>query len=155
MGGIIYRPAETEDWKEAMQLAWRTFNKFEAPEYTKEGIDNFRDFVFDEKLKEMFENGYYKVYVALDNDKIVGMISLRDVNHISLLFVDENYHRRGIGSKLVQVLQDDLFRETGQMMLTVNAAPYAEAFYHRVGFINRGLRTITDGITYTPMELLF
>ena len=65
-------------------------------EYGEEGIRSFAEFVTDEALKKMFLIGEYLLFVALDGEKIVGLISLRNGNHIWLLFVDEEYHRRGI-----------------------------------------------------------
>ena len=35
---IIIRPARREEWDDAMALAWRTFMKFEAEDYTDKGI---------------------------------------------------------------------------------------------------------------------
>lgn len=151
---IEYRVAYGTEWDSIMDLAWRTFLKFEAPEYSEEGIKNFRDFVTDETLFTMFKNGYYQVFVAVKASKIVGMISLRNTNHISLLFVDEECHRQGIGRGLISTLKEYMYREMGQITVTVNAAPYAEGFYHKVGFRDIGEKRITDGIIYTPMELI-
>lgn len=137
-----------------MNLAWKVFQKYEAPEYTQEGINNFRDFITDDVLRKMFLKGEYQLFVALDGAVIVGIISLRNFNHISLLFVDEAYHRQGIGRGLIECLREYMYREMGQIIITVNAAPYAEAFYHKIGFKDRAGRMTKDGITFTPMELV-
>lgn len=147
------RRAHEDEWKRAMRLAWDTFLKYDAPDYCEEGIQNFKDFVEDETLERMFLNGQYILFVALVGDEIVGVISLRSGNHISLLFVADKYQRQGIGRELVLRLKEYMFTQAGQMVLTVNASPYAEAFYHRIGFIDRGLQTTLDGITFTPMEI--
>ena len=154
MGEIIYRKATIDDWDAAMSLAWKTFLRFEAPEYTQEGVENFQNFISDDTLRKMFVNDSYQMYVAMDGERLVGMITLRDMYHISLLFVDEEYHKQGIGSKLIMCMGQYVKSYVGRSIMTVNAAPYAEGFYHRIGFIYRGLRTVRDGITYTPMELL-
>ena len=39
------RPAGQADWQPAMDLAWKTFMRFEASDYTSEGIQNFKDFI--------------------------------------------------------------------------------------------------------------
>ena len=44
-----------------MNLAWDTFILYEAPEYTKEGITSFRNFVRDPILKTLFIEGKYNV----------------------------------------------------------------------------------------------
>jgi predicted GNAT family N-acyltransferase len=43
--------------------------------------------------------------------------------------------------------------EEGHRLLTVNAAPYATGFYHRIGFVDTGKLQMNDGIYFTPMEM--
>ncbi len=149
---VLIRKATAADWDEAMELAFRVFLKFQAEEYGPEGIKNFAKFLTDEDLKKMFAIGEYLLFVALVGDKQVGLISLRSGNHISLLFVDEKYHRKGIGTQLVKYLQNYMLRNTGQQKLTVFASPYGVPFYHKTGFVDIGKETRKDGIIYTPME---
>lgn len=146
------RKARNEEWETAMELAFRVFLKFEAMEYGPEGIHNFAEFLTDERLKKMFLQGQYLLFVAVEGDKIIGLISLRSGNHISLLFVDNEYHRRGVGKALVKYLQEYMLFHTRHVKMTVNAAPYGVPFYHRIGFRDTGIETKKDGIIYTPME---
>ena len=115
-------------------------------------MHNFENFITDTTLHRMFVMGAYQMFVAMDQDRIIGMITLRDTSHISLLFVDAKYHRRGIGRMLIQYVGDYVFREEGHSFVTVNAAPYAVGFYHRVGFVDTDTRQFNDGIWYTPMQ---
>lgn len=149
---IQIRKAKPEDWDGAMELAFRVFLKYEAMEYGPEGIKNFAQFVTDEDLKKMFLIGEYLLFVAVEDDKLIGLISLRSGNHISLLFVAEEYHRKGIGTLLVKHLQEYMLQNTKYEKLTVFAAPYGVPFYHKVGFVDIGKETRRDGIIYTPME---
>lgn len=146
------RKAKTYEWEPAMELAFRVFLKYEAMEYGPEGIRNFAEFVTDESLKKLFLQGSYLLFVAVENEKIIGLVSLRSGNHISLLFVDQEYHRRGVGTSLVKYLQSYMLMYTRQQKLTVNAAPYGIPFYHKIGFRDTGYETKRDGIIYTPME---
>lgn len=141
-----------DQWNEAMSLAWDTFLKFEARDYTSEGIFHFREFVTDETLKKMFEAGMYPVIGAFYNGRMIGMISLRSGNHVSLLFVHEKYHRKGIGRRLVEKMATFVKEELNRDRITVNAAPYGVPFYKKIGFVATGLETRKDGISYTPME---
>ena len=149
------RCAYGDEWQDAMALAWRTFLKFEAGDYPMEGVRNFNNFITDSGLYYMFSIGEYQLYLALDQKKIVGLISLRNVSHISLLFVEEAYHKKGIATALVTYLVELLKKNDGISRITVNSSPYAVGFYHRVGFTDLGPETKKDGIIYTPMELLF
>lgn len=136
-----------------MKLAWDTFVKFDAPDYSQEGIDNFHKFVHDDMLRKMFLAGHYQLFVAVEGGKYVGMLSLRERKHISLLFVDEDYHRNGVGSALIKYVSGYALSEMGVTSLTVNASPYAVGFYHKRGFKDTAPETVADGIRFTPMEL--
>ena len=149
---IQVRPAYREEWDDAMSLAWRTFMKFEAADYTQEGIESFRDFVTDSTLYRMFVIGSYQLFCAYDHNRIVGMISLRNETHISLLFVEASYHKRGIGRALIEYVSNYVLLEEGFKVITVNAAPYAVGFYHKLGFTDTDRTKTNDGIIYTPME---
>ena len=146
------RKAQKEDWEDAMELAFKTFLKYEGFEYGAEGIRNFAEFVTDESLKKMFLLGEYLLFVAVEEENIIGLISLRSGNHISLLFVDSDYHRCGVGTSLIKYLQSYLLMHTRHQKMTVNAAPYGIPFYHKLGFKDTGYETKKDGIIYTPME---
>lgn len=144
--------AKPDDWEEAMGLAWKTFLEFEAKEYGPEGSGNFRDFITDSGLKRMFLMGRYQMIVARTSQRIIGMITLRNEVHVSLLFVDKEFHRRGIGRRLIAQMAQYVKAEMGKDHLTVNASPYGTEFYHRIGFKDLGPMTQKDGIIYTPME---
>ena len=148
------RPAYREEWQDAMALAWKTFLKFEADDYTAEGIKSFQDFITDNSLYRMFLAGGYEMVVAMDGSVMVGMITVRSGGHISLLFVDEKYHRRGVGRSLMQYLCNYLLTETGVSRVTVNASPYGVELYHKLGFRDTGLEMQQSGIRFTPMEFL-
>ncbi len=149
------RFADQDEWEEAIGLAWKTFLEFEASDYTEEGIKSFEDFITNSSVKQMFIMGVYQMMAAYDKGKIVGMITLRNEMHISLLFVDKDYHRQGIGRALIERLAGYAADELGKSRLTVNAAPYGVEFYHKVGFTDLGPEVELDGIKYTPMEYTF
>ena len=151
-GEIIIRKAMMADWEETMEMTWRTFMKFEAADYGMEGVENFRNFITDPMLKRMFLLGTYHMFVATHMGKIVGMVSLRDKNHVSLLFVDEAYHRRGIGRRLIDTIGAFSKEEYGRNEITVNAAPYGLTFYKTIGFHSISPLTCNGGIKYISMK---
>mgnify|MGYP003537655052 CR=1 FL=1 len=150
--GILIRKAEMADWEETMAMTWKTFMKFEAADYGVEGVDNFRNFIADPMLRRMFLLGTYHMFVATHFGKIIGMVSLRDKNHISLLFVDEAYHRKGIGRRLIDTIGAFSKEEYGKEEITVNAAPYGFGFYRKVGFYSTSPLLTNGGIKYTSMK---
>lgn len=161
MEEIQIRPAKAEEWEDTMALAWRTFQKFEAPIYSQQGIDSFLSFISDAKLFMMFRLGAYQLFLATSynsnsgTEKIVGMISVRNEKLISLLFVDEKYQRQGIGKKLVEYAAMNICENTHHSCCQVKAAPNATEFYHKLGFKDMGQATEYDGIVTIPMQLDF
>lgn len=151
---VLVRPAAIEEWENAMGLAWKTFLKFEGNDYEPEGIKNFQDFITDQSLRKMFLAGEYILYGAFYRGEIVGVVSLRNKEHISLLFVDEAFHKMGIGKKLINQMQR-VAKDLGCYRLTVNSSPYAVGFYHKVGFVDTNIEQKRDGIRYTPMSWIF
>ncbi|MCR5754001.1 MAG: GNAT family N-acetyltransferase [Acetatifactor sp.] len=149
------RWARPEEWSPAMRMIWRTFLKFEGKDYTKEGIKNFYNFITDADLYESFLKGTYLLMVALDGDKIVGAGSLRNHNHLSLLFVDEAYHHRKIGSAIMEKLCVFLRDEQGERYMSLNSSPYAVGFYRTLGFRAIAPEESYSGIRVTSMELIF
>ena len=145
------RQIDAKEWEEAMQLAWDTFMKYEAPDYELKGVKSFREFVKDPMLKRMFLNGKYPVWGAFENGIMIGVLSVRNRSHISLLFVDGDHHRKGIATALLSALFSYEKNEMGVSEITVNAAPYAVGFYHKIGFTDLEKEKKTDGIRYTPM----
>ena len=141
-----------EEWEEAIRLIWRTFMEFEAADYTQPGIENFREFLTDGQLYEWYREGKYQMMVALDGNRVIGEVSVRNGNFISLLFVDKAYHRQGVGRELIRRMSAYLKRERQEIYIAVKAAPYAVNFYRKIGFrVSRPEEEIA-GIRVTAME---
>ncbi len=146
-------PCPKEQWDDAMELAFKVFLKYESKEYGREGTDKFAEFLTNPTLEKLFKAGKYPVYVAKTGEEIIGVASFRSGNHLSLLFVDERYHRQGIAGQMIKVIQNFLLENTDYQTLTVNASPYGIPFYKHMGFTETGEQRQDDGIIYTPMEL--
>lgn len=155
--GLPYevRWAKEEEWAPTMQMVWRTFLQFEGRDYTEEGIRNFFEFISDDDLYAAFLKGRYQMMVALDGGRVIGAGSIRNRNHLSLLFVDEAYHRRGVGRSIMERLCAYLKEEAGERYMSVKAAPYAVDFYRRLGFRTVKPEEEISGIRVTDMEKVF
>ena len=147
---IIREAGDEQEWLEAMELARRSFMKSAAPIYTDEGIHSFESFI--KLLSDLRGGGVYDVYTAWDGDSMVGMASLKQTSHLSLLFVDPERQGEGIGGMLVYYLCRQIRALTENESMTVNAAPTAYSFYRNHGFCATGLEVTENGIRYTPME---
>ncbi|MBR5421130.1 MAG: GNAT family N-acetyltransferase [Lachnospiraceae bacterium] len=164
--------ATADDWEGAMALAWRTFSQFEALYYPPEGCESFIEFISGNDLRKMFMMGRYRMFVAKCDEKLVGLISIREHNHISLLFVDSAYQSSGIGRALLKAAEDYLwdrdilpldneedmildilYNKEEEHFVTVNAAPSAVQFYIRCGFEQEGPQMEDSGIIYVPLRI--
>ncbi len=137
-----------EELKETLDLVKIVFDEFVKPDYSEEGVLTFYKFASFENIKNGL-NENLEIYVAKADIKIVGMICTRDKNHISMLFVDKNYHHQGIAKNLVDIIKPNIKNN----YLTVNSAPYAIEFYHKIGFINQSELQEVDGIKFLPMKM--
>ncbi len=151
---ITVREARETEWDEVMILAWITFRKCNSPEYGKEGEASFLSFITDNRLKEAFLKGQYKLFVAVLNGETVGMVSLRPDRRISLLFVSQKYQRMGIGTRLIGRAQEYIREASGDAKhpLRVYAAPCAIGFYRKQGFYTVGDPFESEGMVMVPME---
>ncbi|MGN0818082.1 MAG: GNAT family N-acetyltransferase, partial [Candidatus Coproplasma sp.] len=138
----------------AIFLAFKTFLEFEAPDYGEEGVKTFRrDLVENADFKKNCLNGTNKIWGAFDGEKIVGVIGMRGRSHVTMVFVDKNYHRRGIATAIFKRMIEDIRAQDPDIKkITVNSAPYGKPFYMNAGFKATDTEQFLNGIRYTPME---
>lgn len=126
------RFATEADIPSALDLAWRMFVKFDAPDYGVEHTERMRKAI-DDRLKDISIYNQRLMVVALMDGKVVGMIETYGTNRISLLFVDSEYQRKGIATALMSKVASELkMRGYGEIVL--NSSPYGLPFYKRFGF---------------------
>ena len=133
-----------EERAAALELAWKVFCEFEAPDYTSEGTEEFKKCLTDEAYLAGL-----RYYGAFDGESLGGLLAIREQKrHICFFFVDGEYHRRGIGTKLFKRMREDFPGQT----ITVNSSPYGLPFYKALGFTATGSEQTVNGIRFTPME---
>lgn len=143
---------ETE-LKEALVLVQQVFQEFEAPDYSTEGIQQFKQFISLETIKRQIATKELMVWVCQSNESnIIGMIALRVPNHLSLLFVDKRVHKQGIARQLTEITTTYSQTVHGAAQITVNSSPYALAAYKHLGFTPIANQQESDGIIFTPMK---
>ncbi len=140
---MIIRRIREEEMETALDLVWRVFLEFEAPDYTEEGIREFKKSIDDKSWVK--DRDFYGAY---ENDKMLGVIATKDLSHISLFFVEGVYHRKGIGKELynhIENLNDKDF-------FTVNSSPYAHEVYKRLDFYDTDIEQNVHGLRFYPMK---
>lgn len=135
------------------ELVNRVYDEFVGPHYTDTGNKNFKIFSEPKGMAERLEKNRNFLFVAEVDGVIVGMIEVRDKNHIRLLFVDKTHHGRGIARSLVEAAIDEMRnRFPDQTHIYVNAAPNAIEIYKKLGFFAVNKIQRTHGMTYLPMK---
>ena len=138
------RPLGNAEKGKALQLAWRVFCEFESPDYALEGTEEFKKCLND----DAYLSGIC-YYGAFDEDKLVGVLGIREEScHICFFFVEGEYHRLGIGRKLFKRMREDFPGRT----ITLNSSPYGLPFYTALGFKATDREKTVNGIRFTPMK---
>jgi GNAT superfamily N-acetyltransferase len=136
----------------AVDLVWAVFDEFEGPDYSPDGVEEFRKSVNYEAITGMVSRGEMRLWGCNMNGQLVGVIAMRETNHISLLFVRKENHRQGIARKLFNFVLEDCRNKESVDRITVNSSPYAMEAYHRLGFVDTNTEQMINGIRFTPME---
>ena len=150
---IVYREIHSGEENIVCKIVIDCFNQFIAPEYSDEGIREFTNYVKPDLLRKRSKNGNYS-FVALNKDEIVGVIEMRNINHISLLFVKKEYQKMGIAKKLLELSIDKSKNINHSIsVIEVNSSPYAVKIYEHMGFIPIDVEQVVNGIRFVPMNL--
>lgn len=139
---MLIRRIREPELPAAMDLCWRVFQEFEAPDYPPEGVEAFHAYISNaEQAKHL------TVFGAWEGQRLLGVLAAEE-GHIALFFVDPAVHRKGIGRGLFQAY----LAAGGRGRVTVHSSPYAVEVYRHLGFSpTAGERLSPDGIRYTPM----
>ena len=131
---LLIKSILDEEMNDALDLVWRVFLEFEAPDYTEEGIKEFKKCIDDKKWVSLRK--FYGAFT--DKGQIVGVIATYNKSHIALFFVDGKYHY------IYNLNDKDYF--------TVNSSPYAHEVYKHLGFVDTDKEQCVNGLKYYPMK---
>jgi ribosomal protein S18 acetylase RimI-like enzyme len=150
---LTYRLMHPTDILNVSELIARVYNEFVASEHSSEGIKEFYRYIQPSEFLARQENNHFALISVIQNN-IVGIIEVRDYNHISLLFVAPEYQRRGIAKALFhKALQICQTNEPRLFRISVNASLYAVPIYEKLGFRGIGEKQVINGISFVPMVL--
>lgn len=82
------------------RLAVEVFSEFVAPLYTQDGVSEFLRYIDPDLMSKRAKSNHFVLMAESDN-RLVGIIEVRDFNHISLLFVLRESQRKGIAKQLL------------------------------------------------------
>ena len=150
---LSYRLMKSGEESAVCDLVIRVFDEFVAAQYSDDGAQEFLKYVEPNALLERSQGDYF-VLVAVLRGEIVGMIEVRDYDHISLLFVDKRFQRVGIGRELLRRALDICINHRPRLSrISVNSSPNAVTAYLRMGFRQQEPEQTVNGIRFVPMAL--
>lgn len=149
----VYRPARPGEETAVSNLVARSFNEFIAPYFSEEGIEEFFKYANPRSLAKRSKDAHFVLVAEIDGE-IAGMIEIREMSHISMLFVDKARHGKGIGRELVRLALERVKSESSPPEeITVNSSRFAVPFYERLGFLKTSEEKIINGFVHIPMAL--
>lgn len=134
---------------QALDLAWRMFVKYDAPDYGAEHTERMR-VAIEDRLKDLSIYSERLMVVALVDGNVIGMLETYGTNRISLLFVDSEYQRNGIATAMMNKIAGEL-KVRGYDKIVLNSSPYGLAFYEDFGFTVEEEEKNADTPWKTPM----
>ena len=151
--GVSYRAMRPGEAGGVSELILSSFNEFIGPEYTDEGVAEFRRFVAPEALAARTAEDHF-VRVATVAGVLAGMIEIRQNNHVALLFVDKAHQHHGIAKGLLHAaLADARAADPDLERVTVNSSRYGVPAYEKLGFRQTGPERAVNGIAFIPMAM--
>lgn len=155
MGGLItYRTMQPGDAEQVSELILASFDEFIAPGYGPEGIAAFRRYAEPDAIRARSASGSHFVMVAEAGGELAGITEIRDCNHVALLFVARQCHRRGIARGLFErALRQARAARPDVERVTINSTRYGVAAYEKLGFRQTGPERSVNGIVFVPMAM--
>jgi N-acetylglutamate synthase-like GNAT family acetyltransferase len=157
------RKATVNDAAAISRLLIPLVKKFISHEFSTEGEKNMLA-SFSGVAIEKNISGDFEYFVALEmgelgglasaDTSIIGVLGIKSSNHLYHCFVDSNYHKQNIGSRLWDFW---LLQQNRNQLekITVNSSKFAIGFYEKIGFARSTEVFEKNGVTCYPMSRSF
>ena len=163
------QPFDPGDAAAVSSLACQVFDEHVAPSFGPEGVVGMHAYISADAIA--IRATTHTTLVAVEAEaleaatgiepagrrpeeaSIVGVIEVRDLDHISMLFVCTAHTGQGIATALLARAEAEC-RAGGRRAMTVNSSLNAQSFYQRHGFAASSVPQHVRGFEYVPMEKL-
>ncbi len=142
------RPARPDDLAAISAICMAAFHEAVAPSLSAQGVATFTQVAAADAFAERLQ-GDNHMLVAEREDRIVGVIELKEGRHLAMLFVAPACQGQGIGHALLQAVLPQLRTPAMSVRASLNAVPT----YQRYGFVIDGEVGEFNGLVYQPLSL--
>jgi GNAT superfamily N-acetyltransferase len=149
---LRYRDATVADAEALSAIVTPLAEKWIACDFDEQGRAALLGSMTVDATRERLASERYRHRVATFEGRIIGVIAMRDDNHLYWLFIDDEYK----GRKLARHLWESVKHEAatcGVRRFTVNSSLYAVPVYRAFGFGETGEQETQNGVTSQPMAL--
>ena len=148
--GIKYREIYQGE-EEVSDLIIECFNEFVASGYSEDGRIEFLKYATPEFTRYRLTKNHF-ILLALDEKIIVGVVEVRNNEHISLFFIRKEYQNRGIDKKLHKLAMGKCKKlKPDVSVINAHSSPYAFPIYEKFGFVKASNEQDVNGMRFTPM----
>lgn len=152
------RKFNPNDSKEISKLVCRNLLEINSKDYGMEEMLTFAKEYNSDKILKIATNG--NMYIATENNQIIGCGAISYTNLektesiILTLFVLPEFHKKGIGKKILEALKrDPIFIQSYKV--TVHASLSSNHFYEKMGFsYKNNLKKISPQKYYCMEKIL-
>jgi len=124
------RKFKKEDATKVSNIIRRCLREVVSKDYPKKAIESLCEFFTPTLLIKNLKDRI--IFVAVENDKVVGTASLKGYT-VFTVFVNPDFHGKGIGSKLMDKVED-LAKKNGCKILKVPSGLSSFEFYKKRGY---------------------
>ena len=150
---ILIEELQIEEINYVSNMINSVFDDFVGKDYSEEGNNTFKDYIKPQNILRRYNEKTSQFFCAKYSDEIIGILEIKNKDHISLFFVKKEFHGKGIGKKLFENYVETLKQENnGIKIITVNSSFFAEKIYSKMGFQKTSEMQERNGIKYIPME---
>lgn len=147
---ITIREAAITDAETISALVSSLAVKHIGPSLGEGGIDVLLAGMGESSTRERIEEGWLH-FVAHSGQDLVGVVVVKPPSHLYHLFVQTEFQKKGIGSRLFKHADTQILSATDSPILTVNSSLNAIATYQRFGFVVKGEVCDTNGVRCQAM----
>jgi GNAT superfamily N-acetyltransferase len=128
------------------------FDEYIAPEYTQEGVSEFKTYIDPAKITERLSNNHFLLFALDEENKLAGVLEMRNCDHLSMLFIRKDMQRKGIGKRLLLGAINRCLKETPELKeISIASSPNSIKAYEKMGFHVIEDEKVIRGLRFIPM----